>query len=108
VESGGNDYAIGDYHLKNKAYGCMQIRQPACDDINRVFNLKRKAEDHLGNRNLSVDSFRKYMAIYATAKRLGREPFEMDKARIWNGGPNGWQNNSTLLYWNKVKGRLNT
>jgi len=106
VESQGNDYAIGDRLLKKKAYGCLQIRQPAVDDINRIFGTKYKAEQMLGNRALSIWCFERYMEIYATAKRLGRPVTDEDRARIWNGGPNGYKSLATVGYWKKVKAKL--
>lgn len=103
VESSGNDNAVGDLGLLHKAYGCLQIRQPVCLDVNRVYGTHLNAEDMIGNRELSLTTFEQYMAIYATEKRLGRAPTDQDKARIWNGGPNGYRLAATLVYWAKVK-----
>lgn len=101
VESQGNLYAIGDKNLKDKAYGCMQIRQPACDDVNRTYGTSYKAEQMLGNKEASIDVFNKYTEIYA--------PSGMDeqKARVWNGGPGGVMYPSrTDGYWAKVSALL--
>lgn len=103
VESGGDDGAIGDKQLKNKAYGCLQVRQPCVDDVNRVCGTNYRAEDCLDNRELSLWIYNRYMEIYATAERLGRDVTLEDKARIWNGGPNGHKKKSTKRYWTKVK-----
>lgn len=103
VESGGNDLAVGDKNLKDKAYGALQIRQPVCDDVNRHFGTLYQAEQMLGNRKLSEKVCEKYLSIWATKARLGREATDEDRARIWNGGPNGWQKKSTLGYWAKVQ-----
>jgi len=46
------------------------------------------------------------MSIYATEEKIGREPTDEDRARIWNGGPMGWRNKATIGYWNKVKKHL--
>ena len=43
------------------------------------------------------------MGIYATEKRLGRPVTDQDRARIHNGGPNGWKSPATIGYWSKVK-----
>lgn len=104
VESGGDDNAVGDRNLANKAYGCLQIRQPYLDDVIAEFpQLKgEKAEALLGNRNLSTSVFEAYMEIYATPARLGRPVTDQDRARIHNGGPDGWKKQSTAAYWNKV------
>lgn len=107
VESGGDDNVIGDKHLRNKAYGCLQIRQPCVDDVKVGFGMPNlKAQDCLGNCKLSIRVFHAYMTRYATEKRLGRKPTDEDRARIWNGGPNGWKKESTKKYWLKVKKEL--
>lgn len=100
VESGGNDFAIGDLNLKHKAYGCMQIRQPVCTDVNRVYKTNIKPEDMLGNRQLSIDTFHKYMDIYCKGQS------DEYMARVWNGGPLGPKKKVTLEYWEKVKKEL--
>ena len=102
-ESKGDDYAVGDRHLANKAYGCLQVRQSCVDDVNRRFGTKYRAEDCLGNRELSISICVMYLQIYATPSRLGHKPTAEDFARIWNGGPNGWKKESTVKYWAKVK-----
>ncbi len=105
VESGskaypqGDDNAIGDKGLPNPAYGPLQVRQPALDDVNRRFGTSYKAIDCLGNRPLSIWVFLRYMDIYATAARLGRAVTDQDRARIWNGGPNGYKIGPTVGYW---------
>jgi hypothetical protein len=107
VESQGNDNAIGDKSLAHHAYGCLQIRQPVCDDVNRVYGLygpKIKAQDMLGNRALSIDTFRKYVEIYRCIT-------DEDKARVWNGGPSAKRKGTamyaaTTLYWHKVQAHL--
>jgi hypothetical protein len=98
----GNDNAIGDKGLANQAYGPLQIRQPCVDDVNRVAGTKYKAADMLGNRPLSIWVFNMYMRIYATQKRLGHTPTDQDRARIWNGGPKGWQVAATQKYYADV------
>ena len=102
VESGGDDQAIGDQHLTNRAYGPMQIRQPCVDDVNERADTDYQAEDMLGNRELSIWCFKEYMKRYATERRLGHEPTAQDMARIWNGGPNGHKKESTKRYWREV------
>lgn len=115
IESGGNTQAVGDKHLTQRAYGPLQIRQPLADDLNRFYapeikkrwgKKKLRAEDFLGSRELSVWAWDRYTGHYATRERLGREPTDEDRARIWNGGPNGWRKPSTKKYWRKVKSRM--
>lgn len=107
VESGGKLDAIGDKHMSNKAFGPLQIRKPCVDDVNRVFDQDYVAEDCLGDLALSVKIFRSYMLIWATPKRLGRPVTDEDRARIWNGGPQGFKKASTIFYWKKVDQLLN-
>ena len=47
-----------------------------------------------------------YWNRYATMKRLGRTPTDEDRARIHNGGPNGYKKDSTLKYWKKVQNEM--
>ncbi len=51
--------------------------------------------------------FRSYVARYATVARIGREVTDQDRARIWNGGPNGYRKTATVKYWKKVERELN-
>jgi hypothetical protein len=106
VESGGNDWAIGDRHLRQKAYGAYQIRQPVCDDFNDAHGTNYQAEDMLGNWKLSEKICRWYLTTYGSKKSLGHDPTLEDLARIWNGGPKGWKKNSTKGYWRKVAKQL--
>ncbi len=106
VESSGNDHALGDRHMNNKAYGPLQGRKLCVDDVNRRFGTKIRVESLLGNRSLSVWVCQKYLEMYGTRKQLGREPSEEDLARIWNGGPMGYRKESTVAYWSKVRKAL--
>lgn len=101
VESQGNDDAIGDKNLPDHAYGCLQIRHPVCIDVNRVYGTALQARQMLGNRALSIDTFRKYVSIYKCVT-------DEDKARVWNGGPSAKRKGTamyaaTTIYWSKVK-----
>lgn len=107
VESNGVDTAIGDRKLPNRAYGPMQIRQPVLDDIKRVYGVDFMAPQMLGERYLSIAVFCLYMEIYATVAHLGHAPTNEDRARIWNGGPNGWRLPATEGYWAKVEAAMN-
>lgn len=84
VESGGNDNAEGDLNIPDHAYGCLQIRQGVCDNVNARFGTTYKAQDCLGHRNVSVDIFNKYWLIHTEMIT------NQDKAFAWNGGP-GWR-----------------
>ena len=99
VESRGDNSAIGDGGL---AYGSLQIHKGVVLDVNRVYGTNYTHENAF-DRASAVDMFRKYLAIYAIERRLGRQPTREDKARIWNGGPNGFRKDATVGYWQKVK-----
>lgn len=93
----GDDNAVGDKNLLNHAYGCLQIRKPCVDDVNNRLKTSHKAQDCLGNRNLSILICNTYFSIY--------EPNGTDeaKARLWNGGPS-WRLHprATDAYWKTV------
>lgn len=103
IESGGDDNAIGDKTLLHKAYGCLQIRQPYMNDVNAKTGKNHRAEELLGNRELSIWYFNEYMKIYATKAQLGHDPRQEEIARIHNGGPKGYKNSNTIQYWLKVR-----
>lgn len=60
--------------------------------------------DRLAYAKLVLES---YLDRYCIERRLGHMPTDQDRARIWNGGPNGYKKKSTLLYWSKVQRLLN-
>ena len=57
-----NKNIVGDGHLKNHAYGYFQIRQPAINEINRVFELNKikRAEELLND----IDSQIEYAVLF--------------------------------------------
>lgn len=89
VESGGDLNAIGDKDEEFSAYGPLQIRWPCVLDVNRRFGTNYRARQCLGNLELSIEIFRKYMQIYATEKLVGRPVTQVDRMRLWNGGIGG-------------------
>lgn len=112
VESDGDDNAIGDKDQEYSAYGCLQVRWPVVLDLNNHYGVNWRARDCLGNRDISINMFHMYMNIYATKKVLHREPTDLDRARLWNGGPGAMihqpvSNPKTearlQLYWKKVE-----
>ena len=102
VESGGNDFEIGD---NGKAYGCLQMHAAYVKDAAEYAGKDWVHEDAF-QRDVAIQIFEAYMARYATKERLGREPTAEDIARIHNGGPNGYKKKSTEKYWQKVKAVL--
>jgi len=102
VESSGNDFAVGD---GGKSVGCLQIRKSVVDDVNRAYGTKYTYADRF-SRKKSKEIFLRYMNLYATRKRLKRAVTNEDRARIWNGGPDGYAKAETKRYWNRVKRRM--
>lgn len=102
VESSNNPNAVGD---GGRAYGLLQIWEPIVLDVNANFGTRYTHSDAFDPVK-AREICRKYLSIYATEKRLGREPTLQDYARIWNGGPNGYRKVSTLKYWSKVRSVL--
>ena len=102
VESNNNDSA---YNASEDAVGILQIRQCMVDDVNRIL-LKQKSpvrftyEDrwcrYKSNNNIKI-----YCRYYnlTTAEEI---------ARCWNGGPRGINNPATVIYWEKVKNKINS
>ncbi len=101
-ESTNNDFAEGDKHLRNHAYGPLQIRLLVCKDLNERLGWNVQPRQFLGNRELSIRACRAYLSIWATERRLGRPVTDEDRARIWNGGPNGHKSQATIGYWKSV------
>jgi hypothetical protein len=102
VESSGGKNV---YNPTEGAHGPLQIRQIALTDVNKRHNLNLKLED-VYCIEIATFVFWAYTNMYATESRLGRPATREDRARIWNGGPNGFRRNSTLGYWEKVKKHL--
>jgi hypothetical protein len=102
VESGWDLDAVGD---GGKAIGPLQIHRAAVEDVNGNHHT---SWTHAGCRHplQAASIFESYMSIYARPERLGRPVTDEDRARIWNGGPNGWRKDSTRGYWAKVKVEL--
>lgn len=102
IESGGNDNAIGD---NGRAIGPAQIRAKVIRDVNRFYKTRFTLRD-AKNRKTAFSIFNSYLWIYATPERLGRAVTDIDRARIWNGGPAGWRKPTTLPYAKKVQQAL--
>lgn len=103
VESSGG---IHLYNAREGAYGPLQIRQIALDDVNQRYNTKITLQCLKHCWDTSEFVFWAYTDMWATPQRIGREPTFEDRARIWNGGPNGFRRSATKGYWNRVKSAL--
>ena len=101
VESRGNDSAYND---SENAAGCLQIRPIMVREVNRILKKTGREErfdlDDRWDREKSLQMFNIWREYH--------HPNSTDEviARNWNGGPNGFNKESTLKYWKKVKGRL--
>ena len=87
VESNWRDNIVGDKKLKENAYGALQIRQPALDDVNKKLGTKYTNADCIQSREISITVAMEYVSKYATESRLGRKPTQRDMVLIYNGGP---------------------
>jgi hypothetical protein len=73
-------------------------------EVNRILRKTGKEErfemKDRWNRDKSIEMFHIWRDYH--------HPNSTDEviARNWNGGPDGYIQNSTLKYWKKVKGRL--
>jgi hypothetical protein len=102
VESNGDCSKVG----KVGELGCYQIRE--CywiDALEHDPSIGGVYEDVL-DEEYSQKIILAYWDRYATKKRLGRIPTDEDRARIHNGGPNGYKKNATVKYWNKIQNEL--
>jgi len=107
VESGGNNQAFNE---SENAAGCLQIRPICVKDINRIIGEEKYCLNDRYDRVKSIEMFKIYTSHYYN--RFKKEICQANisefeaKARIWNGGPLGWQKDSTKKYWLLVKEQL--
>lgn len=104
VESGGNDFAKGDYVGEGKnrhptALGCLQIHKPVVDDVNRVYHT-HYSWSQMTNRTYSIDVCQKYLKLYAPNKSAEIQ------AKVWNCGTKNVRSKKAQIYWTKVKKEL--
>lgn len=96
VETGGKTGPIkGD---GGRALGPLQIHRSYWEDV----KLPGETYSQVADLHYALICYRRYMTRYCTKRRLDREPNDMDRARIHNGGPNGHRKSATLPYWRKV------
>ena len=106
VETGGRLGPItGD---NGKALGPLQIHWVCWKDANMPDGTYSDCAD----LSYAKRVFARYMARYATQRRLGRAVTDEDRARIWNGGPRavwatGQKKKNLDSYWTKVRKELN-
>ena len=95
------------------AYGILQIRRLALADVNNHSAVSMQqlwGKDALTLEDCLDDSVsmwvcREYLTYWGKhyTKTTGKEPTYEVMARMWNGGPRGWQRSSTDKYWSKVE-----
>lgn len=80
--------------------GHLQITPILVRDVNRIYGTHYTLDDCY-DKAKAEQMCRLYLSHYATPERIGREVTNLDRARIWNGGPKGWRNQSTQPYAEK-------
>lgn len=74
-----------------------QIRPVVVEDLNRILG-----EDKFSySDRVCVEKSRQMFDLY-TNYYAGLDATFEEKARIWNGGPKGYQKSATKRYWKKV------
>lgn len=98
-----NPKAIGD---DGKAYGIVQVRQKAIDDVNRVFGTKYTLNDAL-DKAKSKDIFRKYLAYWGKQHYIKTRKYPTPELhwKQWNGGPTGNSKEKTEQYVKNIKNK---
>ena len=99
VESNGDCSKVG----KVGELGCYQIRE--CfwlDALEWDSSIGGEYEDVI-DREYAEKVIYAFWERYANEKRLGRPVTDEDRARMHNGGPNGYKKTKTIKYWDKVQ-----
>ena len=101
VESRGIDCSVGD---NGKALGRYQLHKIYVDDVNRIANTNYTYNDRM-DAEKSLAMVKIYLDYYGKryTRLTGKTATDEVKARIHNGGPNGYKKPATLKYWLKVK-----
>jgi len=97
VESHKNPSA---YNEGESAAGIGQIRPIVISDLHRIGYVNWSNEDRWCPQS-SKRIFNKYTSYWIS--RMNLEDTYENRARIWNGGPRGYEKQSTIKYWSKVK-----
>lgn len=102
VESAGAPHpARGD---GGRAIGPLQIHRVAVEDANRILGFRRFRWEDCERLEPSLEVATVILTYYG--ERLPHPPTLQDLARIWNGGPTGWRERSTIPYWRRVERQL--
>ena len=103
VESACDPSAVGD---NGNAIGAYQIWKSYWKDAVEYDPSIGGTYKDCYNKEYSEKIVKAYFARYATEKRLGRKVTDEDRARIHNGGPNGYKKKATEKYWKKIRKAL--
>ena len=105
VESGGNPEVIGDLDLDAPSVGLLQIRPIMVREINRI--LKIQGEENCFELKDRWDREKSLEMFYVWKNFHHSNSTNEHIARNWNGGPKGYQKESTIKYWAKVEQQVN-
>lgn len=95
-ESNMDPNAIGDRNLENKAYGIMQVRKTAMDDVNSTYGTNYTEQDLMDLDPVAIAEVGVgYLAV--ARDRYGANSFA-EMAAMYNGGPNGPNNSAAVRY----------
>ena len=105
VESGFDPTAV---NKSEEAAGILQIRPIMVIECNRILGEKTFNMD---DRYEVARSFAMAETFFLHAGRAytretGLQPSPQVLARCWNGGYDGWKEEATLPYWEKVNARV--
>lgn len=103
VESGGDCFKVGQHG----DVGCLQVRQPVISDVNNIYGTNYTITD-MQDRRFAIDVAIKYLNYWGQRyeQKTGNPVTNEVLARIWNGGPNGWEKHCTISFWKKVQQEL--
>jgi hypothetical protein len=101
IESNNTDSVIGD---GGRAYGRYQMHS-VCVKGSGLEDLLGYTHKDMFDSSKAEHVFWAAMGVHSHtfAQRNGRYPSYEELARMWNGGPNGYQNKSTLKYLEKFR-----
>ena len=105
VESNCEEDAVGDNGNAIGPYQIWEIYWKDAVEFNPSLRKNHTYED-CTNKEYAEQIVLAYWQRYATEKRIGRPVTDEDRARIHNGGPNGYKKKATLKYWKKVQKEL--
>lgn len=93
LESRNNPKLIGD---NGKAVGILQIWNVVLDDVNKHYGTK-----YIPSDRYNVHKSKQIAKLYL--RKYGKGKTEQQIVRIWNGGPDGHRQSSTIKYWREYE-----